>query len=55
MPYQFVVTIDAATEWEARKVMNERIGYDEDYGFPYTITDYALTTPTNTDTTEVDA
>lgn len=35
--FKFVVTIDCETQEEADQVIAERISYDEDYGFPYTI------------------
>ena len=33
--HRFTVVIEAATEDQAETVMNERLGYDEDYGFQY--------------------
>jgi hypothetical protein len=35
--FRFLVIIEAETREEAEQVMAERIGYDEDYGFPYKI------------------
>jgi len=37
MPYTFTVVIDSETEKQANQVMVERLGHDEDYGFPYEI------------------
>ena len=37
MEYKFIVTIDTDTSENACQVMSERLDYDEDYGFPYTI------------------
>lgn len=35
--FAFTVTITAETPEAAVNVLSERIGYDEDYGFVYTI------------------
>ena len=35
--YKFIVTVDAETKEQADRVMQERIGFDEDYGFDYSI------------------
>jgi hypothetical protein len=35
--YEFVVTVSCATAEEAQQVMVQRIDYDEDYGFYYSI------------------
>lgn len=35
--YTFTVTISGCSPEQASQVMAERIGYDEDYGFDYTI------------------
>jgi hypothetical protein len=35
--HRFTVTVMGCTAEEAAQVMAERIGYDEDYGFTYTI------------------
>lgn len=35
--HEFVVTVEGCSRKEAMTVMWERIGYDEDYGFAYTI------------------
>jgi hypothetical protein len=35
--YTFTVTVRCATLDQARQVMAERIGHDEDYGFPYEV------------------
>lgn len=37
MKYAFTVTIFTDTEEQANQVMAERLGHDEDYGFPYEI------------------
>lgn len=37
-PYVASVTIEAETLENAERVLAERLGYDEDYGFPYTLT-----------------
>lgn len=37
MKHEFVVTVEGCSRKEAMTVMAERIGYDEDYGFHYTI------------------
>ena len=39
---KFIVTIEGCTEEEAEIVMAERLGYDEDYGFNYTISCHTL-------------
>ena len=36
-PYVASVTIEAETLEGAERVLAERLGYDEDYGFPYTL------------------
>lgn len=38
--YRFTVTVDAPSAEQAATVLAERLGFDEDYGFPYRI-DYA--------------
>ena len=35
--WRYVVTVTTATREQADQVMAERIGYDEDYGFAYSI------------------
>ncbi len=35
--YNYLVKVQAATREEADQVMQERIEFDEDYGFSYTI------------------
>lgn len=35
--YSFTVDIKAGSPEQAMKVITERLGHDEDYGFPYTI------------------
>jgi len=35
--YAYTVVVEAATEELADRVMSERIGYDEDLGFDYSI------------------
>lgn len=35
--YRFTVEVECSSQDEADTVMTERIGYDEDYGFQYTI------------------
>ena len=35
MEYKFIVAVEAETLAQAQRVMQERIEYDEDYGFPY--------------------
>lgn len=35
--YVASVTIEAETLENAEQVLAERLGYDEDYGFPYTL------------------
>lgn len=35
--YFAFVTIAADTARQAERVLAERLGYDEDYGFPYTV------------------
>lgn len=35
--YVASVTIEAETLEDAEQVLAERLGYDEDYGFPYTL------------------
>lgn len=35
--YRFTVTVECETEEEALQVMAERVYFDEDYGFEYTI------------------
>lgn len=37
MRYEFAVTVKCDTHEEAVQVMQERLGYDEDYGFTYTV------------------
>ena len=41
--YQFSVCVAADTLAEAEQVLAERLDHDEDYGFPYRITSFALT------------
>lgn len=36
-PYVASVTIEAETLEDAERVLAERLDYDEDYGFPYTL------------------
>lgn len=40
--YQFSVCIAADTLAQAEQVMSERLGPDEDYGFPYEITSFVV-------------
>lgn len=40
MIYNFSVDIDADSLEEAERVMNERLMYDEDYGFRYQIVSF---------------
>lgn len=35
--FKFVVEVECQTPEQADEVMQERIGYDEDYGFEYQI------------------
>jgi len=35
--YTFTVTVKCETDEQAAHVMAERLGHDEDYGFPYEI------------------
>jgi len=35
--HDFTVSVDTATLERAQRVMAERLGHDEDYGFPYTL------------------
>jgi hypothetical protein len=35
--HTFVVTVEGCTRDQARQVMTERLGPDEDYGFAYTV------------------
>lgn len=35
--FTYTVTIRCATDADAERVVAERVGYDEDYGFPYQI------------------
>ncbi len=37
MKHTFIVEINAEDSYKANVVMAERLGYDEDYGFPYSI------------------
>lgn len=37
MTHSFTVTITGCSKEEAEQVIAERIGHDEDYGFPYRI------------------
>jgi hypothetical protein len=37
MKHTFIVEIDAEDSYKANVVMAERLGYDEDYGFPYSV------------------
>ena len=37
MRYHAVVEVDCDTREQAEQVFAERLGYDEDYGFPYTL------------------
>ena len=37
MKHQFIVTVEGCTLDEANTVMAERLSYDEDYGFDYTV------------------
>ena len=37
MKHTFIVEIDAEDSYKANVVIAERLGYDEDYGFPYSI------------------
>jgi hypothetical protein len=38
MRYHYTVSVETDTQEQANQVMAERLGYDEDYGFDYTIT-----------------
>lgn len=44
--FYFVAWVDCATQAEAEQVMSERLGPEEDYGFPYTV-DYRFRGTTN--------
>lgn len=35
--HQFIVTVSECTEDEAKQIITERLEFDEDYGFPYSI------------------
>lgn len=35
--FKATVYIDAKTKEKAEQVLGERLGYDEDYGFPYQV------------------
>lgn len=35
--YHFTVVVTTGTEDEAKQVMGERLGHDEDYGFEYVV------------------
>ena len=37
MEYTFIVTVNCENSYSASIVMEERLAYDEDYGFPYTV------------------
>jgi len=37
MKHTFIVEIECEEEADALLVMGERFGYDEDYGFPYSV------------------
>lgn len=37
MIHKFMVTVEGCDRAQARQVIAERIGYDEDYGFDYRI------------------
>lgn len=37
MEFVFTVTVETGTSEQAVEVMRERLGYDEDYGFDYSI------------------
>jgi hypothetical protein len=37
MKHTFIVEIDAEDSRKASIVMEERLAYDEDYGFPYSV------------------
>ena len=37
--HEFIVTVSGCTAEQAQQVMNERIYYDEDYGFDYRISE----------------
>lgn len=41
--FTYTVIIRCATATDADQVMAERLGYDEDYGFPYQIMSVART------------
>lgn len=45
--YGFVVSVKTDTKEHAEQVIAERTGYDEDYGFPYTIEVLAIRTTTS--------
>jgi hypothetical protein len=40
--HQFSVCVAADTLAEAEQVLAERLGHDEDYGFPYEITSFVV-------------
>lgn len=37
--HRFIVTVSGCTISQARQVISERLGHDEDYGFDYTLTE----------------
>jgi hypothetical protein len=37
MKYEFIVTVETEDIVDALQVMNERIDFEEDYGFEYTV------------------
>jgi hypothetical protein len=51
--FAYAVTVSANTAAEAERVMVERVGYSEDYGFDYLI-DYARADGANVEPVEID-
>ena len=43
--YTYTVVIKTETKEQADQVLHERIGYDEDHGFPYSIEEKELLCP----------
>ncbi len=40
--YTYMVTVCCDTQEQADEVMAERLGYDEDYGYPYMVVFYQV-------------
>jgi len=43
--FRYIVTIECEDEDDAETVIGERLGFDEDYGFEYTLDFEAATAP----------